>query len=50
MTRTAVTTSRRRPGEVLVKVAAASVNPIDFKTRGAQGGVPRWAVTLPKVS
>lgn len=39
----------RRPGEVLIKVAAAGVNPIDFKTRGAQGGVPRWAVTLPKV-
>jgi NADPH:quinone reductase-like Zn-dependent oxidoreductase len=39
----------RRPGEVLVKVAAAGVNPIDFKTRGAQGGVPKWAVTLPKI-
>jgi hypothetical protein len=43
-------TYTRRPGEVLIKVAAAGVNPIDFKTRGAQGGVPRWAVTLPKVS
>lgn len=40
----------RRPGEVLVQAAAAAVNPIDLKTRGAQGGVPRWAVTLPKVS
>ena len=30
-------------------MAAAGVNPIDFKTRGAQGGVPRWAVTLPKI-
>ena len=30
-------------------MAAAGVNPIDFKTRGAQGGVPTWAVTLPKI-
>ncbi len=41
--------SHRRPGEVLIKVAAASVNPIDFKTRAAKGGVPRFAVTLPKI-
>jgi hypothetical protein len=40
----------RRPGEVLIKVAAASINPIDFKTRGAHGGVPKFAVTLPKVT
>jgi hypothetical protein len=39
----------RRPGEVLIKVAAASINPIDFKTRGAHGGVPKFAITLPKV-
>jgi hypothetical protein len=39
----------RRPGEVLIKVAAASINPIDFKMRGAHGGVPKFAITLPKV-
>lgn len=44
------TTHHRRPGEVLIKVAAASINPIDFKTRGAHGGVPKFAVTLPKVT
>jgi NADPH:quinone reductase-like Zn-dependent oxidoreductase len=37
----------RRKGEVLVKVAAASVNPIDWKTR--KGEVPRMAVTRPKI-
>lgn len=36
-----------RPGEVLVKVAAASINPIDWKTR--KGEVPRFAVTRPKI-
>lgn len=40
----------RRPGEVLIKVAAASINPIDFKMRGAHGGVPKFAITLPKVN
>lgn len=39
----------RRPGEVLIQVAAASINPIDFKTRGGKGGVPKAVVTLPKV-
>jgi NADPH:quinone reductase-like Zn-dependent oxidoreductase len=34
---------------VLIQVAAASINPIDFKTRGAHGGVPKFAVTLPKI-
>lgn len=37
----------RRKGEVLIKVAAASVNPIDWKTR--KGEVPRFAVTRPKI-
>ncbi|KAF8059109.1 BST1 [Scenedesmus sp. PABB004] len=37
----------RRRGEVRIRVAAAGVNPIDFKTR--KGDVPRLAVTLPKV-
>jgi NADPH2:quinone reductase len=36
----------RRPGEVVIKVAAASVNPIDWKTR--KGDVPRFSVTRPK--
>lgn len=34
---------------MLIQVAAASINPIDFKTRGAHGGVPKFAVTLPKI-
>lgn len=37
----------RRPGEVLIKVASASVNPIDWKTR--KGEVPKFLVTMPKV-
>eukprot|EP00775_Hariotina_reticulata_P013537 gene13537-13663_t len=32
----------RRPGEVVIRVAAASVNPIDWKTR--KGDVPRFAI------
>lgn len=38
----------RRKGEVLVKVAAASVNPVDWKTR--KGELPGFTVTRPKVS
>jgi NADPH:quinone reductase-like Zn-dependent oxidoreductase len=38
----------RRKTEVLVRIICASVNPIDWKTR--KGEVPRFAVTLPKVS
>lgn len=38
----------RKPGEVLVKVAAASVNPIDVKTREGKQ-VPRVLVALPKI-
>eukprot|EP00879_Flechtneria_rotunda_P005960 GHRR01006266.1.p1 GENE.GHRR01006266.1~~GHRR01006266.1.p1 ORF type:complete len:338 (+),score=95.80 GHRR01006266.1:261-1274(+) len=37
----------RRPGEILIKVAAASVNPVDWKTR--KGDVPRFTVTRPKI-
>ena len=37
----------RQPGEVLVKIDATSVNPIDFKTR--KGEMPRFLVKLPKV-
>ena len=37
----------RKAGEVLIKVFASSVNPIDFKTR--KGEVPRFAVKLPQV-
>eukprot|EP00878_Enallax_costatus_P006054 GHUV01006350.1.p1 GENE.GHUV01006350.1~~GHUV01006350.1.p1 ORF type:complete len:220 (+),score=69.53 GHUV01006350.1:308-967(+) len=37
----------RRKGEVLIKVAAASVNPVDWKTR--KGEVPRFTVTRPKI-
>jgi len=38
----------RKAGEVLVEVAATSVNPVDWKTR--KGDVPRFMVKLPKVS
>ncbi|KAL4443657.1 hypothetical protein ABPG75_011394 [Micractinium tetrahymenae] len=38
---------QRKPGEVLVKVAATSVNPIDYKIR--RGDFPRLFVALPKV-
>ncbi|WIA13205.1 hypothetical protein OEZ85_006797 [Tetradesmus obliquus] len=37
----------RRKGELLIKVVAASINPIDWKTR--KGDVPRFAVTRPKI-
>ncbi|KAI8468434.1 MAG: chaperonin 10-like protein [Monoraphidium minutum] len=39
---------QRRPGEVLIRVAAASVNPIDVKMRAGHQ-VPRALVTLPKI-
>lgn len=38
---------RQGQGQVLLRVAAAGVNPIDWKTR--KGDVPRFAVTRPKV-
>ncbi|KAI8468435.1 MAG: alcohol dehydrogenase [Monoraphidium minutum] len=38
---------QRRAGEVLVRVAAASVNPVDVKTRA--GVVPRPAVAVPRI-
>lgn len=39
----------RRPGEVLVKVAVASVNPVDFKIRGGKGGIPTAAISTPRI-
>jgi NADPH2:quinone reductase len=37
----------RKPGECLIRVAATSVNAIDWKTR--KGEVPRFAVKFPNV-
>ncbi|GBF96603.1 NADPH:quinone reductase [Raphidocelis subcapitata] len=37
----------RRPGEVLIRVAAAGVNPVDAKTRS--GLMPRAVVALPRI-
>lgn len=34
---------------MLVKVAAASVNPVDFKIRGGKGGIPSFAITTPRI-
>lgn len=38
---------RKKPGDVLIRIEATSVNPLDFKTRS--GVVPRFLVRLPKV-
>lgn len=38
----------RGPGEVLIRVAAAAVNPIDYKTRSGKQ-VPRALVALPRI-
>ena len=38
----------RKPGECLVKVHAASINPIDWKTRSG-AAVPSFLIAKPKV-